>query len=53
MEIKVNRLSWYFNSINARNYTLTWSLLSDRNKEHVNGPSQGGSTPIPSAIPAD
>ena len=35
-------IAWYFDSINARNYTLTWSLLSERYQENVNGPSQGG-----------
>jgi hypothetical protein len=33
---------YYFNNINSRNYTLTWSLLSDRFKNTLNGPSQGG-----------
>ena len=35
-------ISGYFDAINSRNYTLTWSLLSDRFKDALNGPSQGG-----------
>ena len=35
-------ISQYFDGINSRNYTLTWSLLSDRFKNTLNGPSQGG-----------
>ena len=32
----------YFDGINSRNYTLTWTLLSDRFKNTLNGPAQGG-----------
>ena len=32
----------YFNAINARAYTLTWSLLSDRFKDVLHSDSQGG-----------
>ena len=35
-------VSYYFDNINSRNYTLTWSLLSDRFKDNLNGPAQGG-----------
>ncbi|MGD0877484.1 MAG: LysM peptidoglycan-binding domain-containing protein [Anaerolineales bacterium] len=35
-------ISYYFDAINSRNYILTWSLLSDRFKNALNGPSQGG-----------
>jgi LysM repeat protein len=35
-------ISLYFDAINSRNYALTWSLLSDRFKDTLNGPSQGG-----------
>jgi hypothetical protein len=33
---------YYFNNINISNYSLTWSLLTERFKSVVNGPSQGG-----------
>ena len=32
----------YFDGINSRDYTLTWTLLSDRFKNTLNGPAQGG-----------
>ncbi len=35
-------ISYYFGNINSRNYTLTWSLLTDRFKNRLNLPSQGG-----------
>ena len=35
-------ISYYFDAINSRNYALTWSLLSDRFKNSLNGLSQGG-----------
>ncbi len=31
---------WYFDNINARNYTLTWSLLTDRFKDSLDDSSQ-------------
>ncbi len=33
---------YYFANINLRNYNLTWGLLTDRFKAHLNGTSQGG-----------
>ncbi len=33
---------YYFDNINRRNYSLTWSLLTDRFKARLNSPSQGG-----------
>lgn len=33
---------YYYNNINARNYTLTWSLLTDSFVANNNGPSTGG-----------
>lgn len=33
---------FYYNGINSRQYELTWSLLSEEFKDHVNGPQQGG-----------
>jgi LysM repeat protein len=35
-------ISYYFNNINSRNYTLTWTLLSDRFQNNLNGSSQDG-----------
>jgi murein DD-endopeptidase MepM/ murein hydrolase activator NlpD len=35
-------ISYYFDAINSRDYILTWSLLGDRFKNTLNGPSQGG-----------
>jgi hypothetical protein len=34
-------INWYFDNINARNYTLTWSLLTDRFKDSLDDSSQG------------
>jgi hypothetical protein len=33
---------YYFDNINRRNYSLTWSLLTDNFKARLNGPNQGG-----------
>jgi hypothetical protein len=33
-------ISFYFDAINSRNYSLTWSLLTDRFKNNLNGSSQ-------------
>jgi hypothetical protein len=35
-------IRYYYQNINARNYNLTWSLLTDAFKYAVNGPAQGG-----------
>ncbi len=35
-------IPYYFDNINSRNYALTWSLLSDRFKNNLNGSSQDG-----------
>ena len=35
-------ISYYFDNINSRNYALTWTLLSDRFKNNLNGSSQDG-----------
>jgi LasA protease len=35
-------ISYYFNNVNSRNYTLTWTLLSDRFQNNLNGSSQDG-----------
>ncbi len=33
-------VSFYFSAINSRNYSLTWSLLTDGFKNNMNGPSR-------------
>ncbi len=33
---------YYFDNINRREYSLTWSLLTDSFKARLNGPNQGG-----------
>jgi hypothetical protein len=33
---------WYFDQINSRNYTLTWTFLTDRFKNSLNGSTQYG-----------
>jgi len=35
-------ISYYFDNINSRNFPLTWSLLSDRFQNNLNGSSQDG-----------
>ena len=35
-------ISYYFDNINSRNYTFTWTLLSDRFQNNLNGSSQDG-----------
>jgi hypothetical protein len=35
-------IRFYYNQINLRNYSVTWSLLSANFQNSVNGPLQGG-----------
>jgi hypothetical protein len=38
----VDFINFYFSNINARNYPLTWSLLSEKFINTMNNPAQGG-----------
>ncbi len=35
-------ITYYFDNINSRNYALTWTLLSDRFQNNLNGSTQDG-----------